>query len=129
MEGAREVAGSVPRATGTIQGRRGAAIAGVWRSGDGAGIVTGDRHQGYLRMAITIERFVQQMEKLKADMDAGSFEHGEYDQRLARIIAELRDRKLEADRGAITKTLDDLLGRGVITPAVKNHLEKRLGLT
>ena len=79
-------------------------------------------------MAITIERFVSELEKLKADIDSGSMEHGEYDQRLARVITELRDRKLDADRGTITQTLDDLLARHVITPSVKEHLQKRLGL-
>jgi uncharacterized protein (UPF0371 family) len=78
-------------------------------------------------MAITIERFVEEMEKLKTEMDAG-LEHGEYDQRLARIIHELRERKLDADRATITSTLEDLLSRAVITAGVKDHLEKRLGL-
>lgn len=78
-------------------------------------------------MAITIERFVEEMEKLKAEMDAG-LQHGEYDQRLSRIIHELRERKLDADRATITSTLEDLLSRAVITPGVKDHLEKRLGL-
>ncbi|MCH7876365.1 MAG: hypothetical protein IH965_13865 [Gemmatimonadetes bacterium] len=79
--------------------------------------------------AITLERFVQEMEKLKQEMDARDFRHGEYDQRLARIIGELRERKLEADRSQISSTLDDLLKRGIITPAVKSHLESRLGLS
>lgn len=80
-------------------------------------------------MAISLERFVQEMEKLKQEMDARDFRHGEYDQRLARIIGELRERKLEADRSQISSTLDDLLKRGIITPAVKSHLESRLGLS
>jgi hypothetical protein len=78
---------------------------------------------------VSVERFVQTMEKLKAEMDAGSLRHGEYDQRLARAIQELRERGLEADRAAILKTIDQLLQRGVITPGVKQHLEKRLGLS
>lgn len=80
-------------------------------------------------MAISLERFVQEMEQLKQEMDARGFRHGEYDQRLARIIGELRERKLEADRSQISSTLDDLLKRGIITPAVKSHLESRLGLS
>jgi hypothetical protein len=78
---------------------------------------------------ITLEHFVQKMEKLKEERDAGDFKHGEYDMRLSRIIQELRERKLEADRGELNATLDDLLQRGIITPAVKTHLEKRLGLS
>lgn len=77
---------------------------------------------------ITIERFVQELEKLKTEMDAKRLRHGEYDQRLARIIQELRERKLDADRPKISAAIDGALKRGIITPAVKNHLEHRLGL-
>lgn len=77
---------------------------------------------------ITIERFVQKLEQLKTEMDAKKLRHGEYDQRLARIIHELRERKLDADRPKITAAIDDALQRGIITPGVKDHLEKRLGL-
>ncbi|HXF95617.1 MAG TPA: hypothetical protein VNI61_05900 [Gemmatimonadales bacterium] len=80
-------------------------------------------------MPVSIERFVAELEKLKQEMDAGSLRHGEYDQRLARIIAELRERKVDADRAALTRTIDDLLARGVITPSVKAHLLTRLGLS
>ena len=61
-------------------------------------------------------------------MTSGNLKHGEYDQRLARVIQELRDRGLDADRPQITATLDDVLQRGIITPSVKEHLENRLGL-
>ncbi|HSD31108.1 MAG TPA: hypothetical protein VLB49_04305 [Gemmatimonadales bacterium] len=78
---------------------------------------------------VSVERFVQTMEKLKVEMDAGRLRHSEYDQRLARAIQELRDRGLEADRTVIQQTIDGLLQRGIITPGVKQHLEKRLGLS
>jgi hypothetical protein len=77
---------------------------------------------------ISIDRLVQELEELKQAMDAGQLRSGEYDQRLARTISELRDRKLDADRATIQKTLADLLARGTITPSVKDHIEKRLGL-
>ena len=77
---------------------------------------------------ISVERFVQELEKLKGEMDAGKLKHGAYDQRLARIIQELRERKLDADRGKISAAIEDALRRGIITQGVKEHLEKRLGL-
>lgn len=77
---------------------------------------------------ITLERFVQELEKLKREMEAGNLKSGEYDQRLARAIGELRERKLDADRAAVSKALADALQRGAITPATKAHIEKRLGL-
>ena len=78
---------------------------------------------------VSIERFVQALEKMKAEMDAGSLRHGEYDQRLARAIQELRERGLDADRPMVKAAIEGLQQRGVITPAVVQHLEKRLGLT
>ncbi len=78
--------------------------------------------------AISLDRFIQQMERLKEEMDAGHLRHGDYDQRLARVIQELRELGLDADRPRITATLENLLKRGVITTSVKQHLEKRLGL-
>jgi hypothetical protein len=77
---------------------------------------------------VTLERFVQEMETLKKEMAVGALRHGEYDQRLARIIGELRERKIDANRDQITATLDELLKRSVITPGVKDHIIKRLGL-
>jgi len=79
--------------------------------------------------AISVERLVQELEKLKQQMDAGALQPGDYDQRLARVIRELRERKLDADRPAISAALADALRREIITPAVKTHIEKRLGLT
>ncbi len=78
---------------------------------------------------ITVERFVQELEKLKGEMDAGSLASGEYDQRLSRVIQELRDRGIEGDRAAVTSAIDNALERGIITPSVQDHLQKRLGLT
>jgi hypothetical protein len=78
--------------------------------------------------SISLESFVGKMEALNNEMRTGKLAHGEYDQRLARIITELRERKLDAERPEIESTIDDLLGRGVITPTVKEHLRKRLGL-
>jgi len=78
-------------------------------------------------MSVTIERFVQELERLKRDMDGG-LKHGEYDQRLARVLGDLREAKLDADRGRVSAALTDLLTRGVITPGVKQHIEKVLGL-
>jgi hypothetical protein len=78
---------------------------------------------------VSIERFVQALEKMKVEMDAGNLKHGEYDQRLARAIQELRERGLDADRAMIKATIEGLSQRGTITPGVRQHLEKRLGIT
>ena len=41
---------------------------------------------------IKTERLVKELEKLKLEMDGGQLGHGEYDQRLSRVIKELRER-------------------------------------
>ena len=78
--------------------------------------------------AITLDHLTRKLEEFRQEMDAGNLESSEYDQRLARLINELRERKIDADRSLITAKLDELLDREVITPSVKEHLEKRLGL-
>ena len=77
---------------------------------------------------ITVDRLVKELEKLKAAMDAGELRSGDYDQRLSRVIQELRERGVDADRGDLTAAIDEALERGVITASVKDHLTKRLGL-
>jgi hypothetical protein len=89
---------------------------------------TDDLRSDGMTTPVSMQHLVQKLEELKKEMDGGKLRHGEYDQRLARIIGELRDRKLDAERADILSTLDDLLKRGVITPSVKTHVIARLGL-
>ncbi len=77
---------------------------------------------------ISIERFVQELEKLRAGMVSGEFKAGEYDQRLARTMRELRERGIDGDRADIITALDAALQRGTITDSVRAHLQKRFGL-
>src|SRR6267143_1523217 len=86
--------------------------------------------QGRLSMApVTIARFVQELEKLKQVADAEKLKPPEYDSRLARIIQELREKGIDADRAATTAALADAVKRGIITLPVQAHLQRRLGLT
>src|SRR2546427_108809 len=88
------------------------------------------RPQERLSMApVTIARFVQELEKLKQVSDAEKLKPQEYDSRLARIIQELREKGLDADRAATTAALADAVKRGIITLPVQAHLQRRLGLT
>ena len=77
---------------------------------------------------VTLQRFVQELEKLKKEADAAALTAQDYDSRLARIIRELREQGLDADRAATTAALADAVKRGVITPTVEQHLRHRLGL-
>jgi hypothetical protein len=75
---------------------------------------------------VSVQRLVQKLEKVKQQMDA-ALQASDYDQRLARVIRERLERKLEADRLAIAAALAAALRRDVITLAVRVHTEKRLG--
>ena len=77
---------------------------------------------------ITIQRFVKELDKLKQEVDAGTLQPEDYDGRLARIIHELRERGLDADRAVATAALADAVARGVITSPVEAHIHNRLGL-
>ena len=76
---------------------------------------------------VTLARFMKELEKLKKESDGG-LKPDEYDTRLARVIQDLRDRGLDADRAATTAALADAVKGGIITPAVQGHLQRRLGL-
>ena len=77
---------------------------------------------------ITVQRLISELEGLKREVDAGGLRSGEYDQRLARLIGELRERRIYADRNQLQGALDDAHNRGIITASAKLHIEKRLGL-
>jgi len=77
---------------------------------------------------ITLQRFVQELEKLKQETDSGKLPAQDYDSRLARVIRELRERGLDGDRIATKAALADAVTRGTITAAVGAHLVARLGL-
>ena len=78
--------------------------------------------------AISVERMVEELKKMSDDMKAGNMISGEYDQRLARMIQELRDRGIDGDREAVTAGLKGALEAGYITDSVNDHLLSRLGI-
>src|SRR5260370_24169199 len=58
--------------------------------------------EAYRMAPLTLERFVQELEKLKQEKDAGNLRPTEYVQRLARAIRALRKLTLYAQRTAVT---------------------------
>ena len=77
---------------------------------------------------ITIQRFLTELDRLKQDTDAGTLQPEDHDGRLARVIRELRERGLDADRAVATAALADAVTRGVISSPVESHIRNRLGL-
>ena len=78
--------------------------------------------------AISVERFVQELEKLHDLMVNGNLAHGEYDQCLATTIQELKERGIDGDRATVQDALTAAAEKGTITAAVHDHLLNRLGL-
>src|SRR2546428_12252272 len=76
------------------------------------------RSSGGHRMAapVSVERFVKELEALKAEMDAGKLAHGEHDRRLARAHRGLRERGPDGRRGRVTAASDGALRRGPTHP-------------
>jgi hypothetical protein len=76
---------------------------------------------------ITLKRLVKQLDKLKPKPDAARLKSHDYARRLARLIRQLRERGLDADRAAATAALVEALKRGAITAPMEAHLHNRLG--
>jgi hypothetical protein len=78
---------------------------------------------------ITLQRLVQQLNKLKPERDAAQLKTHDYAHRLARMIRRLRERGLDADRTAATVALAEALQRGAITAPMeaRPHKRPRLG--
>jgi predicted transcriptional regulator len=79
-------------------------------------------------MPIRLERFMKALDQLKRDTETGVVKMQDYDARLARMITELRESGLDADRAEATAALAAALHHGVITAPVEAHLQQRLGL-
>ena len=77
---------------------------------------------------ITLKRLVKQLDKLKPEANAARLKTRAYARRLARMIRQLRERGLHADRAAATAALVEALKRGAITASMEANPHKRRGL-
>jgi len=76
---------------------------------------------------VTLQRFMKELDKIKQESVDGVLQPENYDSRLARVIRELKERGLDADRATATAALADAVTRGVITSDIESHLHSRLG--
>lgn len=89
----------------------------------------GGRAKGSPMARITLQRLVKELNKLKPEPDAGRLKSHDYVRRLARMIQQLRERGLDADRAAATAALAEALERGALTAPMEARLHNRLVLT
>lgn len=86
-----------------------------------------DQPEGQALKAITPERVAEELKKLAADRNAGATSDV-YEQRFARMIGELRDRRISGNRQEIMAVLEPLKNDGTVSENYWRHLIDSLGL-
>ena len=77
---------------------------------------------------VTPARVADELRKLSSDRAAGGVKPDEYEHRFARMISELRDRRIDGSRAEILATLTPLLQEGVVSAEDWRRLTRQLGL-
>jgi hypothetical protein len=89
--------------------------------------MSADKQEGALK-PVTPARVAEELKKLSAQRKDGKLEPDEYEHRFARMITELRERRIDGSRADILGTLTPLKDQGVISMADWHRLTKQLGL-
>jgi hypothetical protein len=89
--------------------------------------MSADQQKGALK-PITPARVAEELKKLSSQRKEGKLTAEEYEHRFARMIGELRERRIDGSRAEILATLTPLKDQGTITAADWTRLTKQLGL-
>jgi hypothetical protein len=89
--------------------------------------MSADQQGGALK-PVTPTRVAEEVRKLNSQRKAGQLDKDEYEHRFARMISELRDRRIDGSRADILATLTPLKDEGVVSLAEWHRLTKQLGL-
>ena len=84
--------------------------------------------QGGALKPVSPARVADELRKLSAGRKNGEIDKDEYEHRFARMIGELRDRRIDGSRAEILATLTPLFEQGVVTPEDWRRLTRQLGL-
>jgi hypothetical protein len=84
--------------------------------------------QGGTLKPITPARVAEELKRLNAARLSGELNANTYDQRFARMIGELRDRRIEGSRAEILAALTPLKDDGTVSLGDWARLTKQLGL-
>lgn len=90
--------------------------------------MTADQQGGALK-PVTPARVAEELRKLSTQRKEGKLAADEYEHRFARMISELRERRIDGSRADILATLIPLKDQGIVTAADWSRLTKQLGLT
>jgi chorismate mutase len=86
-----------------------------------------DKQEGALK-PVTPARVAEELKRLSAQRKEGKLEPDEYEHRFARMISELRDRRIDGSRADILATLTPLRDQGIVSPGDWQRLTRQLGL-
>jgi hypothetical protein len=84
--------------------------------------------QGDNLKPVTPARVAEELRKLSTQRASGKLEADEYEHRFARMITELRERRIDGSRTEILGTLTPLLQEGVVSAEDWRRLTRQLGL-
>ena len=79
--------------------------------------------------SISPTRLAEELERLSAMRRNGELDRAGFDQRFARMVGELRDRKISGSREEIQAALAPLRSSDTLRPEEWFRLEKQLGLS
>jgi hypothetical protein len=89
--------------------------------------MSADKQEGALK-PVTPARVAEELKKLSDQRKDGKLEPDEYEHRFARMITELRERRIDGSRAEILGALTPLKDQGVISLTDWQRLTKQLGL-
>ena len=78
--------------------------------------------------SISPARAAQELTKVSAARKSGELSAAEYEHKFARMIGELRDRRISGSRAEILAALEPLRRDGTVTPAEWDRFVSQLGL-
>jgi len=90
--------------------------------------MSADESQGTAEKPITPARLAEEIRRLSAMRKNGELDATGFDQRFARMVGELRDRRIAGGREEIEKALGPLRSESLLRPEEWFRLEKQLGL-
>jgi hypothetical protein len=86
-----------------------------------------DKQEGALK-PVTPARVAEELKRLCSQRKEGKLDADEYEHRFARMISELRDRRIDGTRADILATLTPLKDQGIVSLADWQRLTRQLGL-
>jgi hypothetical protein len=86
-----------------------------------------DSQEGALK-PVTPARVAEELKKLSTQRASGTLDADEYEHRFARMITELRERRIDGNRAEILAALTPLVEQGTVSAKDWARFTKQLGL-